>query len=543
MVKSDGVPSKVTIISVLDACAVVASLVLAVFALVVIYNTGVAIALGFKYQFVVFGLVLSAQGFATSRQVLLCALRVLFDRGNACLQDVEALSRNSMFTKKASWTAVTILVTLAALGPLLSALYKPFFLTYSSERISSIEGHFGVNPPPELLNLNGNGIALAVNRMTPFWQTRSNRSTSTPKTYGQNTLVINENMTVMLDTPSLDTFQGLRAKLSPNEDKNQSISLSADVNATVSNNVEMTDTERSDFGKIFDNVGVDCVSSAFHWCTGLGKGWYAGMVLGGVNPSKFPPANLSVNYIGIWNQQKKTFSQVAQKFLITRQYARGTWHIDNSTFSLTDATLIDAGPHPASQAPLTTGPLGLDLFGQLLEEYNYKWYDFELERSPTTFMASIVWARLATLRIEDRSENLPYFKDVHYDKLANEASYTLNLQGQTVSRSPWLVLIFLVHPILTVSATLLKAWLHKVPVSDQFGLVSLLSSLPHESSTILDGAGYSGTLARKVRIWLGVKKGFERNHDRIVAYLGSEDDLEKAVPKLSTQVESGQTYC
>ncbi|KAL9083350.1 MAG: hypothetical protein Q9165_008550 [Trypethelium subeluteriae] len=560
-VQSGGVPSKVTIISVLDACAVVASLILAVsiagrqplhashtpiaismkvLALFVIFVTSVAIALEFKYQFVAFGLVLSAQGFATSRQVLLCALRALFGRGKAYLQDVEALSRNSMFTKKASWAVVSTLITLAALGPLLSALYKPFFLTYSSEGIPNIASHFGVQPLPELNNLNGNGIALAVDRMTPFWQTRSDRSTSTLKIYGQNTLVVNENMTVMLDTPSLGTSQNLSKILSPNEDKNQSLSLSADVNATVSNNVEITDAERSDFGKIFDSVGTDCVNSPFHWCASIGGGWYAAMVLGGVNTSEFPPANISVNYIGIWNEPEQTFSQVVQKFVLTRQYAHGTWDIGRSTFSLTNAKLIDDQPQPASQAPLTTQPLGLDLFGQLLEEYNYRWYDYGFERSPTTFMASIVWARLATLKIEDRSGTLPYFQHIHYNKLADEPSYTLKLRGQTVSRSPWLVLIFLVHPLLTVSATLLKAWLHTVPVSDQFGVVSLLSSLPYESSKILDGADLSGTLDRKVRIWLDVEEGLNGDHDRVVAHLKSEDESEKAMVRPSTQVKSGQ---
>ncbi|KAI9661961.1 MAG: hypothetical protein M1821_009201 [Bathelium mastoideum] len=539
-----GNPSKVTIISALDAFAVAGTLILAALALSVIYVKGIAIALGVNYQYIVFGLVLSAQAFGTSRQVLLRAAKVLFGRGNANVQDVDALYRNSMFVQKASLSVVLTLATLAALGPLLGALYKlPFFLTNSSKKISGITGFFGVNPPPEVDNLNGNGIALAVNRMTPFWQARPNNSEATAKTYGENMLVISENITAMLDTPSLCTFAEMRTRLSPNVRKTQSLILSADVNATVSKNVEISATERSDFSKLFDNVKQNCVASSFFWCAGLGGGWYAGMVLGGVQPSQFPPANLSsVNYIGIWNQRSENFSEVVQKFVFTRQFARGIWQINSSTILLTNATLGVDNPESVSQAPLTTRPLNLDLFGQLLQEYNYRWYDYAFVPSPTAFMASIVWARLATLKIEDRGNRLPWFEQVHYDKSANEPSYTLDIQDRTVSHSLWLVFIFLIHPTVTLSATLLKAWLHTVPVSDGFGLVSMLSSLSHERLTTIDGAGYSGTLRKKIPIWFEVEEGSRANHGRIVVHFARADERREAEPRLSHQVRRGQLY-
>ncbi|KAL9096308.1 MAG: hypothetical protein Q9165_001305 [Trypethelium subeluteriae] len=542
-VQKHGIPSQATIISVLDACAVAATLLLAAFALLVIYVKRIAVYLGFKYQFVIFGLVLSGQGLCTSRQVLLCAVRLLIGNGNAHLQDVEAILRNSMFTKNARWTVVATLVTLTALGPLLSALYKPFFLIYSSERISSITDTFAVGPPPELDNLNGVGTALAVSRMTPFWQARPRRPATDARMYGENMLVMNESLTVMLDAPSLATFTRLRTKLDTNTDKNQSLDLSADVNATVAHNVDISDTERRDFGEIFDDVEASCNTSSFNWCIGMGGGWYAGMVLGGVQPSKFLPAeSSSVNYLGIWNRHKEKFSQVVQKFVLTRQFAHGTWEIRSTTFTLTNASLIDNKDRLSSQAPLTTRPLGLDLFGQLFEEYNYRAYDFDFQRSPTTFMASIVWARLTTLRIEDRENKSPWFKHVLYNKSADEPSYTLELKDRTVSQSPLLVLIFLVHPVVTITATLLKAWLHTVPVSDAFGLVSMLSSLSHQHSAILDGAGFSGTLDQKILVWFDVEEGIKGDHDRIKACIEPEPDSGKVRHELSTQIKTGKMY-
>ena len=391
------------------------------------------------------------------------------------------------------------LAMLAGLGPLLGVLYKPFFLGSSLVRLPSIDGQFGIIPPPQLDSLNGNGIALAVYAMTPFWQ---NRVHTNNKTYGENMLVINENATALLDTPMLSTFGSLRALLSSDQNRNQLLVLSADVNATVSTKVDIPPEELDLLAESFDHV--PCEESDLSWCAGLANGWWAGMLVGGDALHKFPPAaSPTVNYLGIWNHKKgESFSAVAQKFVLTRQQVRGVWHIHYSNATLKSAHVIDDSSEAASQDPVATEQLSLDLFGQLLQEYNYRWYDYSFIRSTPSFMASITWARLATLTIEDRNHLNPWYSSVNYTKPSNE--YTLKLEAQTVTHSIWLVLIFVVHPTIVIIATLIKACLYKIPVSDGFGIISMLSSVSQDSLAKLSGAGYSGELRKALPVHFSI---------------------------------------
>ena len=207
-------------------------------AILVVYTKSIAIELGFKYQFVVFGLLLSIQGFCTVRQVLLSTIFYKVHSGRATLQDLEAVLRNSFSIKNASLFVKALILALAGLPLLLGALYKLFIDGSTINGIPNVTGQFGIIPPPNLDSLNGNGIALAVNRMGPFWEIRP-RHTVYNATYGENMLVVDNKTTAMLDTPMISTFAHLRALLSPNSQRNQSLVLSADINATVATNVDI----------------------------------------------------------------------------------------------------------------------------------------------------------------------------------------------------------------------------------------------------------------------------------------------------------------
>ena len=519
-----GEASRVKIVSWLDICAVFTSLVALVgfesgtrgrmlsisfanareaLAILVIYHKTFAIYLGVRYQLTALGLLLSLQGLCTARQFQLCAV-FLCVRYAATLQNLDSLLRNSLFTRNAGILVRTSIFVALALPPLLGALYKQFLNGKTTNYIPSITGQFGMIPPPSLDSLNGNGIALAVNRMTPFWQNR-HKGTAT---YGENMLVLDEHITAMLDTPMIHTFQNLRGLLSRTEWRSQSLLLSADVNATVLSRMPILAEERSTISEAFD--AMECESSNFFWCVGLGDGWWAAMVLGGVHPARFPPAaSPSVNYIGIWRGPGHKFSDEAQKFVTRRRMAHGAWRVDLSTIKLERASILSDTSEITSQIPVSSKPLGLGLFGQLLQEYNYKWYDFNLTKSSTSFMASITWARLATLTIEDRNHQKSWYEFVNYTKSSNEENYTLQLEAQTVSRSPLLVLIFVIHPMLIVAATVVRACLYKTPVSDGVNTISLLSAASHSGLSILGGAGYSGELKEIVRIQFDVESAAE----------------------------------
>lgn len=564
--KEYGIPSKVTVMSLMDAGAVTVSLTALVsysnsyqllrhfslytanfikaLAVLIIYDKSIATSLGFTYQLAVFGLLLSIQGFCTSRQVLLSAIFRLVRVGQATIQDLEALLRNSIFTKKATWWVLATLIALAGLGPLLSVLYKPFFVGSTLSVIPGITGQYGIIPPPQLDNLNGNGIALAVNAMTPFWQNRTEHSVH-DKVYGENMLVIDEQSTAMLDTPMLQNFRNLRGLLSSDFRRNQSLQLSANVNATIATKVDIPPEERDLLTESFDRV--PCEVSNLSWCAGLGGGWWAGMILGGDDSPKLPPsASPTVNYLGVWQWPNRPggekFSEVAQKFVLTRQQAHGIWHIDRSKVRLRSAYVINNSSEGVSQDPIATRPLSLDLFGQLLQEYNYRVYDYDFTKSPPSFMASIVWARLATLTIEDRDHLNSWYASVNYTKPGDE--YTLQLEAQTVTRSIWLVLIFVVHPLIVITATIVKACLHKVPVSDGVGIISLLSSAVPDSLAMLGGAGYSGELEKTLRVRFSIDDtaSSDKARGKISMRVSGSCELGKDDSVQSDEVETRQKY-
>jgi len=68
-----------------------------------------------------------------------------------------------------------------------------------------------------------------------------------------------------------------------------------------------------------------------------------------------------------------------------------------------------------------------------------------------------------------------------------------------MQRSGWLVLVLAINPLIAIVATILKAYLHHTPVSDSFGLVSVLSATSSETLSSLRGAALSGRLQRELR--------------------------------------------
>lgn len=429
-----------------------------------------------------------------------------------------------------------VVLALTMLSLLLAFLYKQFAFGSTMHKIPSITGQFGIIPPPNLDNINGNGITLAVNSMTPFWQKRQHTPLNN-KTFGENMLFLDESSTAMLDTPMLRTFDRLRSLLSQDFGRNQSLRLSADVNATVATIVDMSTQERSDFAKAFDMA--ECKVSNFYRCAITDRVFHAGMVFGGVSDKFAPAASPTINYAGIWEPAKQNFSDVVRKVKLTRQEAYGVWRIYQNSVELESAHLKEAGVGTVNQSILSAAPRNLHLLAQLLQEYNYVRYDFGLTDPFASLMASITWSRLATLHIEDRDRHQLSWAHAKYNKHAG--TYTLQLEGRTVSRSYLLALIFVVNPIVVIAATVIKSCLYKTPISDGFGIISLLSCASEDGLKLLGGAGYSGELSRKVWIWFDTQPGTDsvRKDGKIYMHLsGSEKPIASSLERL----EAGREY-
>lgn len=477
-----------------------------------VYYKPIALNLGLKPQLVLIGFLLSVQGFCVSRQIILCAIFCQVRFGRSTLQNLESILRKAPYDRSISLPVRVTLLSLTGLPLLLSVLYKQFIFGTTSQTRSGIDGQFGIIPPPSLSNLTGNGIALAVNAMTPYWRERLQHHT-----YGENMFAINQTTTFMLDTPYPSLYKDLRQFLGEHD----TFLLEATVNATVSNDVEMSSQQREDFGKTFDDV-YNPVEPFKYWRAGIGDGWWAGMVVGGVNSSYVPAGSAAVNYIGIWHEGKgfpenELFSKVVHKLVLSRQRVRGVWHISRSAINLISATpeQEDPGNFDAEIQKLLQFTQEIDLLGQVLLEYNYRWWfrqeDHEKLNPVTTFMATILWARVAAKTMEDVQHKRPWYPQVNYTKSGQE--YTLQFRTPTMSQSPLLLLIFVVNPLLVIIATIIKATLHRIPVTDGFGLTSLLSGASSSNLELLRGAALSGQLKGEVRVNFEVE-GAEGNEEQ-----------------------------
>ena len=94
----------------------------------------------------------------------------------------------------------------------------------------------------------------------------------------------------MLDTPHVSLWNELQKTLDVRD--GEQIILGATINATISENVEMSAKERADFGKTFDDVEHSTLPSKIYWRHGTKSngGRWVRMVLGGPQ-TPFAPAN------------------------------------------------------------------------------------------------------------------------------------------------------------------------------------------------------------------------------------------------------------
>lgn len=70
---------------------------------------------------------------------------------------------------------------------------------------------------------------------------------------------------------------------------------------------------------------------------------------------------------------------------------------------------------------------------------------------------------------------------------------------QTLDAVPTLFLCLLVQPVLTIVAFSIKSFL-SLPLSDDFGVIAMLAGIKRPNLDMLGGAGFSGQLARPLRL-------------------------------------------
>jgi hypothetical protein len=105
----------------------------------------------------------------------------------------------------------------------------------------------------------------------------------------------------------------------------------------------------------------------------------------------------------------------------------------------------------------------------------------------------------------------PWTAISHYSKTGSEIRIVR--QRVSLQRSPPLLVIVIVQPVLVALAAALKMWLRSSPVDENAGLVSLLAAVEPETLKVLNGAALSGKLSRRVSVRFVVEQ------NRIIVHL------------------------
>lgn len=503
-----GVPTAKKQISVADGFFTLGCFACFAAALATIESESLATELGQTNQLKIIGLLLSVMAYCTSTQIQLFLLFFEANSKKSSLQNFDGILRLSPATRQLSWVYRTALSLLFALPLALSVGYKSFVGGSSSSRAFGITGAFGATGPPGTQNI-GFGLSLFVNASLQWFE-----DPGFNRTYGFNMHVASENATAMLDGPMPALVRELQSEMHSDE----SISISADVSAVVCELSDVLSESRewlnTTFAADITNNANEVAYEQFVYNTSF---W-----LGLMNPEA---SNYGMVWMSWWSElQNQSFGSQVRQYNLARRKYRGTWTITPNLVTLTEATAIPDSTLN-NQNVLAQNWLGaLQLYVSSLTEFDWHFRQYgnsryanntkfvEFIRTDATLVCSMVWSRIVAL-------NGP---EVWMDASSVDPNLEYNVSTQayverTTMHRGWLLVILLaVNPaLLTATLCLRASWLHHVPLSEGFGVISLLAGARPESLRVLHGAALSGKLSRTVGLRFFVRYSPDKSRGEI----------------------------
>ena len=520
-----GVPCQVHRLSWMDLGASAVVLLSFIVAMVAVLNQTTAVSLGQTNQLVLLGLMLSIMAISTQRQIQILSLLYEARLGKSTLQNFDAILRNAYFSPAVSLGPRASLLFVLALPLALSASYKQFIGGSTKLEVPVTPMQFGATAAPGY-QLIGDGLSLLVNVYLPFWTTRV-----LGRTYGFNMYVADNTTAAILDAPRPADLTRLQASLHDD----QSITISAQVNATVTENVNPSQSERNDSAYWAD---VENLYNILGPSTDVGINHaYQDMWAGqGQNQN-----NWTEIYLARWNTtENQTFYSEAERFVTIRRTCVGTWNITRQNASLVDVTNLqaaDAFMASETQNVIQNNTLSIGyMFSRFLGEYDWttrKTWDQPLPGTSSTdpkfspvvntrpaLIAAMLWARIVSLDGPERPSSAAYL-GLAYEKAPDKI--TAVKEVVTLRRSPWLIVVLAINPVITILAVMVKALLYATPIGDGFSMISMLAGIREDGRELLRGAALSGKLTEDVRIRFTARdEGEDLGYDRLNLGLGSQ---------------------
>ncbi|KAI1619416.1 hypothetical protein EDD37DRAFT_614017 [Exophiala viscosa] len=502
-----GIPSTKPRISVRTGFLTVGCCLAFAVAVATVQIESLAVELGQTYQLVVIGLMLSLMWYCAQRQIQLALLSIEArhrcpTKGTSMLQNLDAILTLNPLGSHVNICYRVVIGVLLLLPLGLSAGYKIFSGGYSNSPATVSQAYFGITGPPGTQNI-GYGVSLFVNTTLPWFD-----DPGFDRVYGFNMYVASENTTAMLDGPMPSFVSAQQKGLRPG----QSLSLTAEVTATVCNLSSSLDQSRAWLNDTFQNVtGNSDINTAFWQFFNT-----ADQFVGLMTPYSW---DFSTVWMSWWSvKQQQNFGSQVRQYNLTRQRMIGTWDITANSVSLRNATFLHSITN--NQTILNFNLLGAgNLYIFALTEYDYLFRNLgywrknnnskylEFVKTDSTLVAAMIWSRITSLDGPegwglDTSDPAPIDPNLYY----HVTNVTQQSTPITLERSTWgLFLILATNPLLLAFSLLFSAALYyDSPIGEGFGLSSILSAANPATLSLLDGAGLSGQLKEKVHVRFNV---------------------------------------
>ncbi|KAF2828751.1 hypothetical protein CC86DRAFT_404642 [Ophiobolus disseminans] len=497
-----GLPEKRKVFSYLHASTVLGSLVCFAIGVVTITpSLGIAWRLRFSGQIVVLGFLLGVMNLCLQTVVPFALLLLEARHGQSRFQNFEAILLGRFITSKVSTIWRIVLLGLLALPLGLSVAYKRFLGgSASGEFPLHGIGSYGIGfPVPGIENWENDFLftsltSMAAFRLAVFSRAMEfSRPEDYPAAYGYNTLLLSNDAAAILDMPTMAYLTSLRSQLLVDE----TININASVYAyRATYNASTIDLSNEQWNK---TIGSEILRTGALYSDVVGS--RLGMLpllrgdvqfmFGTYAQSKYQIDNADFQMPGD-KAEFDLFKKRAEIFTIRRASCRGSWLLTNTNISLVAGSCSNGSVDSRIVARDGMGPFAVDtlpvlirLYLKIMQDPDSRW----LRSTYATGIATVYWARGLQMLME-------WNEYVTYPAM-NE---TLTTTRHILRADTLLYVVLFIQPALAMIAFAVAIWLHKVPIGENFGLLSILSGIDPRHLNLLRGAGLSGKVQRPVRL-------------------------------------------
>lgn len=540
-----GRPARRRTAKLLDILAVATSLSCLIMGVVVVHpKLAVSWYLGFQWQIIVVGFLIGVMNLCADMIVPSCLVAIEARYGKSRLQNFEALLMNKFLATHIAFHWRVAIVLFLTLPLALSVGYKQFLggigtAEIDAVTIKALDGHYGVAFPkigdwkpindPIYLQMASNA---AFNTASAEDNVAPNVTEQRPIPYGFNVLLLSNDSAAILDLPTNNYLSKMRAQYKDGE----SWQVSTTVDAYV---VTRNETMAAQFRQN-DSYWQETLNDS---ALGLVSYWLAQDVQTKIG--MLPVVNQSFCWIAVYKGGPSTdsmyskslndtdaayFRTTAELFGLRRQQCQATWEINASSMRLLSG-LCERGSavHVSANQESVQGPSSGPFAVSGSPSLPHIFWKFVVRRPDSPWLmptyavtvATSYWAR-ALYMIEMNG-----YQGYEYGVRNQQILST----RQTLDAAPMLFLCLTVQPLLTILAFVTKSVL-SLPISGNFGLVSVLAGVKKSSLQMLGGAAFSGNLTRPIKMQISFAEHEDRtSYDEPATAISYELKLERVIDK------------